>query len=86
MTEATSEACSHAFLHGWVQRFGIPESAVSDNGGSFVARLWQDLQKTLSVKVIFIPYFHQQTNGIVERAHGTIKTGLKTMLVEMGDT
>ena len=49
-----------------------------------MARLWQDLQKTLNVKVLFVPYFHQATNGIVERAHGTIKRGLKAMLIEMG--
>ena len=85
MAEATAESCCHAFLHGWVQRYGLPASVCSDNGNSFVARLWQDLQKTLNIKVIFIPYYHQATNGIVERAHGTIKAGLKAMLVDMGD-
>ena len=85
MTEASAEACCHAFLHGWVQRYGLPQSATADNGNSFVARLWTDLQKTLNVKVIFVPYYHQATNGVVERAHGTIKTGIKTMLIEMGN-
>ena len=74
-----------AFLHGWVQRFGLCESACSDNGNSFIAKLWTDMQKTLNIRVIFVPYYHQATNGIVERAHGTIKTGIKTMLVEMGE-
>ena len=86
MTEASSEACCHAFLHGWVQRYGLPASACSDNGNSFVARLWRDLQSTLNIKVLFIPFYHQATNGIVERCHGTIKSGLKAMLLEMGDT
>ena len=84
MVEATAEACAHAFLHGWVQRYGLPETAVADNGNSFTAKLWRDLQKTLNVKVVFVPLYHQATNGAVERAHGTLKTGLKTMLVEMG--
>ena len=84
MVNATSEECCHAFLHGWVARYGLPRSACSDNGGSFIARLWQDLQKTLNVKVIFVPYFHQATNGIVERSYGTIKRGIKAMLIEMG--
>ena len=57
---------------------------LGQNGRTFVSRLWQDLQRTLNVKVIFVPYFHQATNGIVERAHGTLKRGLKAMLVEMG--
>ena len=86
MTEATAEATCHAFLHGWVARYGLPTSACSDNGGNFVSKLWTDLQKTLNIKVQFVPYYHQATNGIVERAHGTIKAGLKAMLLEMGDT
>ena len=52
-----------------------------------MSRFWRgfnDLQKTLNIRVVFVPYYHQATNGIIERAHGTIKTGLKTMLVEMG--
>ena len=85
MKEASAEACCHAFLHGWVQRYGLCQSACSDNGNSFIARLWKDLQNTLNIKVVFVPYYHQATNGVVERAHGTIKTGLKAMLVEMGE-
>ena len=85
MTEATSEATCHAFLHGWVQRFGLPESACSDNGVNFLSKLWRDLQNTLNIKVTFVPFYHQATNGVVERAHGTLKTGLKTMLLEMGN-
>ena len=84
MTEATSEATCHAFLHGWVQRYGLPESACSDNGVNFLSRLWKDLQETLNIKVSFVPFYHQATNGAVERAHGTLKNGIKTMLVEMG--
>ena len=48
MAEATSEACCRAFLHGWVQRYGLPESACSN---SFIANLWRDLQ-TLNVRVV----------------------------------
>ena len=84
MTEATSEATCLAFLHGWVQRYGLPESACSDNGVNFLSRLWKDLQETLNIKVSFVPFYHQATNGAVERAHGTLKNGIKTMLVEMG--
>ena len=37
MVNATSEECCHAFLHGWVQRYGLPRSACLDKGGSLVA-------------------------------------------------
>ena len=59
MSEATAESCCHAFLHGWVQRYGLPSSACSDNGNSFIAKLWKDLQKTLNVQVVFVPFYHQ---------------------------
>ena len=83
MIEATSEACCHAFLHAWVARYGLPMSATSDNGNSFIAKLWKDLNSTLNIKEVFVPFYHQATNGIVERAHSSIKKGLKDMLVDM---
>ena len=66
MVEATAEACCHAFLHGWVQRYGLPQTAIADNGNSFIAKLWTDLQKTLNIQVTFVPYYHQATNKAVE--------------------
>ena len=80
MIEATSEACCHAFLHAWVARYGLPMSATSDNGNSFIAKLWKDLNSTLNIKEVFVPFYHQATNGIVERVHSSIKKGLKDML------
>ena len=55
MTEATSSTCCNTFLRGWVQRFGLPQIATSDNGNSFVAGLWRGLQESLGVQVSYTP-------------------------------
>ena len=47
--EATSEAAASAFLHGWLNIFGVPSAVSSDCGGSFVAALWRDTMKKLNI-------------------------------------
>ena len=84
MRSASAAECSEAFLQ-WVARFGCPHTAVSDNGNSFVSRLWKDITKTFGVEISFTPAYHAATNGAVERAHQTFKNGLKASLVAMGD-
>ena len=69
LTEASSEACADALLHGWIQRFGCPHSISSDQGNTFIASLWQSLQKTLDVQVKFSPLYSPQSNGLIERQH-----------------
>ena len=54
MRSASSEECSSAFLQ-WVSRYGLPITAVSDNGNSFVANLCQDILNTFNVRVKFSP-------------------------------
>ena len=58
MAEATSFSCCQAFLEGWVQRFGLPKLVTSDNGNSFVANLWKDLNKSLGFDIEFTPPYH----------------------------
>ena len=84
MKSASAAECSEAFLQ-WLARFGCPSTAVSDNGNSFVSRLWKDITKTFGVEINFTPAYHAATNGAVERAHQTFKNGLKASLVAMGD-
>ena len=39
MEQATAASCSDAMLTGWIQRFGLPTVATSDNGNTFIAGL-----------------------------------------------
>ena len=84
MKTASAAECAEAFLQ-WTARFGCPHTAVSDNGNSFVSRLWKDINSIFGVNISFTPAYHAATNGAVERAHQTFKNGLKAALVAMGD-
>ena len=85
MTSSSSEECAKALIGGWIQRFGVPHSINSDNGNTFCANLWKNVQNTLNVKVKFSPLYRPQCQGIIERQHRVIKDSLKAALVEMGD-
>ena len=86
LVAATADACAEAFIYGWAQRFGLPHAMSSDQGNTFVANLWKNLQKTLDVEVKFSPLYSPQSNGLIERQHRTIKESLKAALHSMGDT
>ena len=47
LTEANAEQCCRQFIRGWVRNFGIPALIDSDNGNTFTAQLWQDVQQQL---------------------------------------
>ena len=84
MASATSMECCKAFM-SHVSRFGVPQTAISDNGNSFIANLYQDIMKTFNIEVKFTPSYHAATNGAIERRHQTIKNALKASLVDMGN-
>ena len=84
MKSASAAECAEAFLQS-LARFGAPATAVSDNGNSFVSRLWEDINRIFGVDIVFTPAYHAATNGAVERAHQTFKNSLKASLVAMGD-
>ena len=85
MKEASAYTCCETFLRGWLQRFGLPEQATSDNGNTFVANLWKGLHEALGVQVGDTPPYHPASLGGVERHHKDIKSGLKAALHKMGD-
>ena len=70
MAEASASECAKGLLE-WVQRFGCPSVAVSDNGNTFVSNLWRDVLKTFNIQVKFTPAYHAATNGAIERRHQT---------------
>ena len=82
---ATSKNCCDAFVRSWLSRYGACQKITSDNGNTFQANLWKDLNRTLGIEVNFVPVYHQQTNGAIERQHRTLKDSIKASLIEMGD-
>ena len=83
MRNASSADCCKAFLE-WTSRYGVPNTAISDNGNSFIANLYKDIMSTFGIEVRFTPAYHPATNGAIERRHQTIKNSIKAALVDMG--
>ena len=84
MVQATSAECCTAFVRHWMPNFRLPKRATSDNGSTFVAKLWRDLQAKLGTIVTFTPPFHTASLGGVKLQHRDIKVGLKAALLNMG--
>ena len=77
LTCITAEAVARPFLGGWISRFGIPSTIVTDRGRQFESQLWNALMTLLGSKRARTTSYHPQTNGMVERFHRQLKAALK---------
>merc|ERR1711951_38473 len=85
MAEATAQNCCDAFINHWVSRFGLPQTATTDNGNTFVSQLWSQLHQKLGTVVNYTPLYHPASLGGLERQHRDIKASLNAVLYHMGD-
>ena len=58
-------------------RMGIPNEIVSDQGTSFMSQLIQELCTSLGIKKIKSTPYHPETNGLVEKFNGSMKSMLR---------
>ena len=75
-----ADACVDALVAGWVARFGVPGRITSDQGRQFTSNVWHQLCERLGTTHIRTSPYHPQANGMVERAHRSLKESLKTRL------
>ena len=80
LTNITSETVAQAFLSGWISRFCVPSTIVTDRGRQFESQLWNTLMTLLGSKRARTTAYHPQTNGMVERFHRQLKAALKAQL------
>ena len=76
----TTPECVHAFITGWIARFGVPGDISSDRGSQFTSSLWCEIAARLGVKLHHTSAYHPQANVMIERFHRTFKTVLKARL------
>jgi hypothetical protein len=62
-------------------RLGFPSEVLSDNGSQFTSHMFKQFLQLLSIKEVHSSPYHAQSNGIVERFHGTLKPMLKKMVL-----
>ena len=77
LTSITAEAVAQAFLSGWISRFGVPSTIITDRGCQFESHLWSNLMSIIGSKRGRTTAYHPQTNGMVERFHRQLKAALK---------
>ena len=79
MTSTTSFACAKRFITEWIPRFGLPDRIISDQGRQFEAHLFNIVCNRLGIKRNRTTAWHPETNGVLERAHGTLKNCLRCL-------
>ncbi|XP_030269175.1 protein NYNRIN-like [Sparus aurata] len=63
-------------------RFGLPDCISSGNRPSFVADMMKVAMKMLGIKQKFGCVYHPQSQGVVERANGTLKAKLAKIMAD----
>nr|KAG5704039.1 hypothetical protein BaRGS_032128 [Batillaria attramentaria] len=61
-------------------RMGLPEEIQTDNGSTFTSEMMAEFRRLLSIKSVLSSPYHAQSNGVVERLHGTLKPILKKLI------
>ena len=77
LANITADAVAQAFLSGWISRFSVPSTIITDRGCQFESQLWSTLMSLLGSKRARTTAYHPQANGMVERFHCQLKAGLK---------
>ena len=80
MADTKIESCVRALMTGWIARFGVPEMITSDRGAQFTSAVWKTLSAVLGFRPVWTTAHHPQANGLVERFHRVLKTGLRARL------
>lgn len=73
----TSATNAILLLKEIVRNHGVPEVLVTDNGTEFCSNEFSELLKDIGIEHRKTSPYHPQTNGLVERFHGTLIGSLK---------
>ena len=78
----TAENVAKKFITHWVARFGLPQKILSDQGTQFESAVFDEVLRYFDIKRVRTTAYHPQTNGLLERMHGTLKTTLRCLMNE----
>ena len=76
-TETVAESLVDIFT-----RVGIPDEILTDCGANFTSALMREVCRLMSVRHLTTTAYHPQTNGLVEKFNGTLKSMLKRLAAE----
>ena len=75
-----------AMLQLWITHYGPPARLVSDRGGAFVNSEVTALAEEFGIQLVHTTAYHPQSNGIEERAHGTLEAMMRAVMLQRGLT
>ena len=58
-------------------RVGVPEEVLTDQGTNFMSTMLEDIYHALQIRRIRTTPYHPQTDGLVERFNGTLKSMIR---------
>ena len=64
-------------------RVGLPDSILSDQGSNFTSEVLKQVAALLRIQLTTNLRYHHQTNGLVERFNGTLKSMLREYACEV---
>ena len=77
LMDITAESVARAFVLGWIARFGVPSTVITDRGRQFESNLWSQLNQLFGIHKQRTTAYHPAANGMVERFHRQLKAALK---------
>jgi hypothetical protein len=80
--DLTAERFAELFVEHYVPHRSIPVAIVSDHETRFTSKFWRHLTTLHGTKLRFSTAFHPQTDGLAEKANGTVQTFLRAYAVD----
>jgi len=77
LVNITAESVCSAFLNNWISRFGPPMTLTTDRGTQFCSEVAKRLTNILGIHHIRTTAHNPRANGLIERAHRSLKASLK---------
>ena len=85
LASISAEIIAKQFFSTWVSRYGVPEAIVSDQGTQFESFIFNRMLSFLGIKRFRTTAYHPQANGLIERAHSTLKNSLRCLVGRSAD-
>jgi transposase InsO family protein len=63
---------------------GLPRTIISNRGAQFIARFWEQLQKSLGTKLIRSSTYYPKTDGQTERVNQILEDMLRACVIDCG--
>jgi hypothetical protein len=83
-TTFTAKKYAEIYIEQIIRLHGVPKTIISDRGGQFLARFWEQLQISLGTRLIRSSAYHPQTDGQTERVNQILEDMLRACVIQYG--